>query len=98
MAEYTVPIGRNLLEGIVLSVDGRGLGPIEWNEENTLRQRFYALAGCAIRFEQRHGALTLWCRNITQTRYDVFHFESIGNAFLQRGRPREWGLTLAINL
>ena len=98
VAEYTVPIGRNLLEGIVLSVDGRGLGPIEWNEENTLRQRFYALAGCAIRFEQRHGALTLWCRNLTQTHYDVFHFESIGNAFLQRGRPREWGLTLAINL
>jgi len=77
---------------------GRGVGPIEWNEANSLRQKFYALAGCAIRFEQRHGSLSLWCRNLTQTRYDVFYFESIGNAFLQRGRPREWGVTLTINL
>ena len=98
VAEYTIPVGRNLLEGIVLSVDGRGVGPIEWNEENSLRQRFYALAGCSIRFEQRHGSLAFWCRNLTQTHYDVFYFESIGNAFLQRGRPREWGVALAIDL
>ncbi len=63
-----------------------------------ISHKFYALAGCAIRFEQRHGSLSLWCRNLTQTRYDVFYFESIGNAFLQRGRPREWGVTLTINL
>ena len=98
VAEYTVSVGRSWLDGIVLSVDGRGVGPIEWNEANSLRQKFYALAGCAIRFEQRHGSLSLWCRNLTQTRYDVFYFESIGNAFLQRGRPREWGVTLTINL
>ena len=79
-------------------VRARLTGPIEWNEANSLRQKFYALAGCAIRFEQRHGSLSLWYRNLTQTRYDVFYFESIGNAFLQRGRPREWGVTLTINL
>ena len=52
----------------------------------------------AARSGSNNGTLSLWCRNLTLTRYDVLYFESIGNAFLQRGRPREWGVTLTINL
>ena len=31
-------------------------------------------------------------------RYDVFYFKSIGNEFVQRGRPRTFGITLNINI
>lgn len=38
------------------------------------------------------------CRNLADAGYDVFYFKSIGNEFVQRGRPRTFGITLNINL
>ena len=74
------------------------MGRIYWNEQNDRSQPFYTLLDASIRFEQRHYAIDIWGRNLTGTRYDTFYFESIGNSFLQRGRPRTFGVTLSINL
>lgn len=98
LASWEIPVGLRWLERIVLQADLRGTGPIAWNEQNSLRQPFYLLTGASVRFEQRHFSLDLWGRNLADTRYDVFYFRSIGNDFVQRGRPRTFGITLNINL
>lgn len=93
---YEIPIRSRLLERIVPSVDLQGVGPIRWNEANTLVQPFYQLTGLSLRFERGRHALDLWCRNLTDTRYDTFYFLSVGEEFVQRGRPRTFGATLQL--
>lgn len=95
---YEIPIGLRWLERIVPSLDLKGVGPIYWNEENSLKQEFYSLLGASLRFEHRNFALDLWGRNLLNEQYATFYFKSMGNSFLQQGLPRTWGVTLSLNL
>lgn len=93
---YEIPVGASWLDCITPRLDLRGVGPIYWNESNTLKQAFYALLGASLRFEHRHFALDLWGRNLLDERYATFYFKSVGNDFLQQGLPRTWGMTLSL--
>ncbi len=95
---WTVPTGVPWLGDLVLTASARGAGRIYWNEENSLVQPFYALLDASVRFEHERYSLDVWGRNLTGRRYDTFYFVSIGNAFLQRGRPRTFGITLDIRI
>lgn len=76
----------------------RGVGDICWNDENTIRQKFYATLGASLDFVHPRWSLSLWGENLTKTKYDTFYFESIGNSFVQRGRPISFGATLRLNI
>jgi outer membrane receptor protein involved in Fe transport len=67
-----------------------------WNDENTVKQPFYALLGASATFENETYSLTLWGENLTATQYDTFYFVSINNAFVQRGKPIHYGATLRL--
>lgn len=97
-AAWTIPTGVEWLGDVVLQAGVRCAGRIWWNEGNTLSQPFYALMDASVRFEHKHYSLDLWGRNLGDTQYDVFYFKSIGNEFVQRGRPRTFGITLNINI
>lgn len=97
LVQYEIPVGSRWLERIVPGIDLRGIGPIRWNEANTRIQSFYQLTGLSVRFEHRRYALDLWCRNLTGTRYDTFYFLSMGEEFVQHGRPRTFGASLQLN-
>lgn len=97
-ASYTLPTKKTWLENITLSANVKGVGVIYWNESNTLTQPFYATVGASVRFESQSYALDLWAQNLTDTEYKTFYFVSIGNAFLQRGKPRILGATLRIKI
>ena len=74
------------------------LGDAFWkNEENSIRQPFYALLGASATLAGEHYALELWGKNITATRYHTFYFVSIGHTFLQRGHGATMGATLRLN-
>ena len=91
--ELEVP-GGDALRSIELNVTLNGVGSIEWNESNTLRQPFYALMGGLVSFKGKHYALDLWAQNLTDTRYHTFYFVSIGHEFTQRGSGRSLGATM----
>ncbi|MEZ3520899.1 MAG: TonB-dependent receptor, partial [Muribaculaceae bacterium] len=84
--------------GVTPSVQwaARGAGRIFWDETNSLKQNFYCLPSLSLDFSHENWSLRLWCRNLTDTEYDVFYFKSIGNSFVQQGRPREFGATLRL--
>ncbi len=96
--QQTVPFRSNWIDRMVLGVGVMGAGRIYWNEANDLSQPFYALLEASVRFEGEKWAVDVWCKNATNTRYDVFYFESMGNRFLQRGRPVTGGLRVMINI
>ena len=97
-AGWSIPTGVEWLGDLVLRAAGHGAGRIHWNEANTLSQPFRLLADASVRIEQRRYALDFWGRNLGGTTYDVFYFKSMGNEFVQRGRPRTFGVTLTVNI
>lgn len=76
----------------------RGTGKIYWNEANTRWQKFYAQLGASVMAEGKTWSVQLWGKNLTGTRYHTFYFLSMGNEFLQRGRPWQAGVTLRLNI
>lgn len=94
----TVPFNSRWIDRMVLSVGMTGAGRIYWNEANDVSQPFYALLDGSIRFEGEIWAVDFWCKNATNTKYNVFYFESMGNRFLQRGRPVSGGVRVMINI
>ncbi len=94
----TFPTGVRWLGDLVLQAGLRGTGEIRWNEENTLVQPFYTVFDASVRLEHRHYTLAFWGRNLADERHDVFYFKSIGHEFVQRGRPRTFGMTLTLNI
>lgn len=83
-AEYSFAIsGRKYSIG----ADTRGVGPIWWNEENTLRQPFYTMLGGHLSLELGKATLYLRGENLSGTKYNTFYFKSMGNEFFQRSKP-----------
>ena len=80
-----------------ICASAKGAGKIWWNEANTAVQNFYCLPSLSIIFEGEHWSLKLWGENLSGTRYNTFYFKSIGNEFVQQGRPRTLGVTLRVN-
>lgn len=97
-ATYTIPLPVRWAESVVVSAGYKGAGRIYWNEENSVSQPFYSLFDCTLRLESGRWAVELWMKNVSGTKYDVFYFESMGNRFLQRGRPRSFGIKASIDI
>ncbi len=97
-AAWTIATGVKWLGDVVLQSGIRGAGRIWWNEENTRSQPFYALWDASLRLEQAHYSIDIWARNLAGCDYELFYFKSMGNEFVQKGRPRTFGITLHINL
>lgn len=100
-ATWSHSTGHKCLSAIDLSANVRGIGPIYWDDSNSVRQNFYALLGASVTAHfgaQRRLSATLWGENLTATQYNTFYFVSVKKQFLQRGRPRTFGLTLRYNI
>lgn len=93
---YTQPV-RGWVDEIKFDVNCRGVGEIMWNEANTEKQPFYATLGASVSACHKNCSLTVWGENITGTQYDTFYFVSVGNAFLQKGKPARMGVALRLN-
>ncbi|MBQ9138558.1 MAG: TonB-dependent receptor [Alistipes sp.] len=95
-AVYDIDIASRWLKQISLTVGGYGAGRIYWNESNTLSQPFYATLDGSVRFAGEQWAVDVWVKNATNTRYNLFYFESMGNAFLQRARGAMTGVRVTL--
>lgn len=86
--EFRHPVVRFLDFGLQFM----GRGKIYWTENNEVSQPFYGLLNGEITLGLcNHVDISLWGKNLTQTRYQAFYFESMGNGFMQEGRPLTFG-------
>lgn len=92
--EYRYDIAGGLLDRVSFRVDWRGAGKIYWNEDNSASQGFYGLLGGAVSLRAGRYTLDVWGRNLTGKAYNTFYFTSIGNTFVQKGKPRQYGVSL----
>ncbi|THG51876.1 TonB-dependent receptor [Muribaculum caecicola] len=100
-ANYYLPLKTNtanMPDRIEFNVNCRGIGPIYWDDTNSVSQNFYTLLGASVGIVNKRYSATLWGENLTAMQYSTFYFVSMGNAFLQRGKPRRIGITLRIKI
>ena len=83
---------------MVFDLNVRGTGPIFWNEENTIKQNFYAQLGASVTWQFKNWEFKAWGKNLTDTFYHTFYFKSMGNEFLQRGRGIEAGISVRFTI
>ncbi len=97
-AEYRIEMSQRWIEAITLNLNVRGVGHIYWNESNTFSQPLYAQLGSEVRLSGDGYALSFWGRNLSDKSYNTFYFMSMGNEFVQEGRPRTFGVSLNLDI
>lgn len=75
-------------EAIDLAASASGTGKIRWNEDNSVTQDTYFLLGADISLIFDKFDIFAHATNLADKDYNVFYFKSVGNMFLQKGRPR----------
>ncbi len=91
---YNLGLSSNFLRNIEFVVSYNGAGKIYWNEANDVAQNFYGLVDAKVGFHTKYVNLELWAKNIFDTRYGAFYFESFSKSFIQQGRPMTFGVDL----
>ena len=98
MTGYTWRFHNDVIKSLTIAADWRAIGPIYWNEANTLSQGLYSLLGAQVLLNFKNATLTIWGRNLTNTDYDVFYFKSVGKEFFSKGAPIQGGIRLNLNI
>ena len=93
-AAYSWSPANCWLNQLVFAAQYTGAGRIYWNEANDVQQPFYGLLNAKVTLRHEFVRLELWARNILNTKYGAYYFESFGNSFIQRGKPFTCGANL----
>lgn len=97
-AAYTFFFHADRVRSLQLGATYSGAGQIHWTEANQARQDYYNLLGARAVLQLSRIQLQLWGRNLTQTHYRTFYFESMGRGFFQKGRPLQVGVDVRLHL
>ena len=82
-------------EAFTVGADVCGAGRIYWTEDNNTWQNFYATLGAHISAEMKNVKLNVWGKNITNSKYNVFYFESMSRGFEQHAAPCRFGADIS---
>jgi outer membrane receptor protein involved in Fe transport len=95
-ADYALIVKKYRLEKIVFFANYQGQGNIYWTEDNLASQDYYGLLSGKISFVNKMVRLDLWAKNILNQDYNSFYFSSLGNSFVQVGKPMQFGANITV--
>ena len=100
--DYRFAFSRPFVQSLTLGVNFTAQGKTYWDEANTYAQDFYTTLGANLRLDFNKGvSLRLWGRNLTNTRFNTFAFDSSATGqqlfFAQRGAPLQVGADLSVH-
>ena len=100
-ASYTVPFSKGICQWVRFGLDFSAQGSIYWDEANQYKQKMYALLGAHADVKLGVTTVSLWGRNLTDTRYNTFALSSAATGttrcFAQRGCPVTGGVDVKIH-
>ncbi|MDO5447603.1 MAG: TonB-dependent receptor [Prevotellaceae bacterium] len=100
-ADYPVEWGiggrKNERVRMAVGVDFTAAGRIYWTEANNASQNFYGTLGAHVAFDFRHVGVNIWGKNLTDSDYDTFYFESLGHGLAQHGKPIQFGVDVKLS-
>jgi outer membrane receptor protein involved in Fe transport len=95
--QYTKLFKHAWIDQFTSSAQFSGTGNIFWTELNDVQQPFYGLLNARAGLRKGNVRLELWGRNLTGTRYAAFYFESLGQPYIQQGKPLQIGAEVAVS-
>lgn len=97
MANYTLENVGNCIDRLMFNATVTGAGKIYWNEDNTLKQPFYALLNLKVAATKGRFTWEVWTKNTTNARYMSYAFQSSAK-YAQQGKPFMIGTSLVFRL
>ena len=97
-AAYRIPLSCPWAKSLTLSANTTAAGKIYWTEANDVCQPFYATLGAAATLEMKHLTLRLWGKNLTDTKYNTFYFESAARGYEQHAKPLQIGIDINLHI
>lgn len=94
--QYSLLFKNFFLDQFTASVQYTGAGKIFWTEKNDLSQEFYGILNGKAGVRKGNVKLNVWSRNMTNTDYEAFYFESFDNSFIQKGKPFQIGAEISV--
>ena len=95
-ATYTLKMNTCLTDRLIFNAQYMGAGKTYWTEDNSVAQKYYSLFNAKLTAEKGSVSVSLWGRNLMNTSYTTFYFNTFGNAFGQLGKPAIVGADLTI--
>ena len=96
LADYRIDFSSNLLRSLTIGANLSAQGKTYWDELNTYSQKLYAVLGAHACFDFGLLSVNVWGRNLTDSRYNTFAFDSSATGtkkfFAQRGNPLQVGV------
>lgn len=96
-ASYAFFFRDSWAKSLTLGLNTTGTGKIYWTEDNRTSQDFYATLNGYVSLKTKAVQIDLWGRNLTDTDYNTFYFESMGRGFEQHSKPLQIGVDLRWN-
>ena len=97
-ADYTLSNPCTHIDRFLISLNYTGTGRIYWKEDNKVSQPYYGQLSGKVSATKGFATFAIWAKNITNTHYNAFYFESGGKGLAQLGRPFTIGGSVAIAL
>lgn len=98
VANYKLPLQNQYLHSITFGANANGFGRMYWTESNNAYQNFYATVGSHVLFDFGTCELNMWGKNLSQTKYKTFYFESMNRGFYQKGNPMQIGFDFTFKI
>jgi len=96
--QYNKLLRNSWIDQIFASTQLSGAGKIYWTEANDISQPLYAIVNAQAGVRKGIVSVNLWSRNLTNTDYSAFYFESRNRPFMQKGKPLQFGAKVSITL
>ncbi len=94
-ADYMVWASRGaMLKSATIGADIRVCGRTYWTEANNSSQSTYAVVGAHALFNLGICEINLWGKNLAGKDYHSFCFETMNRRYVQKGKPRQFGIDL----
>lgn len=91
---YSFYFRKSAFKRLTLSINYKAAGKIYWTEQNDIAQPFYGTLNARISTEIKRLQVDVWGNNCLNKDYTAFYFESMGNSFMQKGRPSQFGIEI----
>jgi outer membrane receptor protein involved in Fe transport len=88
---YLLMLRKSWIDNMNFNLQYAGGGRIYWTEANDQWQNFYGTLSGKISARKRNVELSLWGKNLTNTSYQAFYFESLSRKLAQKGNPLTFG-------
>lgn len=95
---YSRNFENSFISQLYGTVSYSGIGKIYWQESNEMAEDFYSLVDAKLGVKKNVLGLELWGKNLLNSKFNAFYFESFGNKFFQQGKPLQFGARLTLDI